>query len=108
MQRVGPLDFCGRFWACGVHDDAITEIHGVTPLEAAGVDGRGGACTAAVGSLLVRDSGGRDMSGPLDQLDTTVYRETVNVRRQYVQACQRLGLTPRALTAVTLGMRSVR
>ena len=48
------------------------------------------------------------MSGPLDQLDTTVYRETVNVRRQYVQACQRLGLTPRALTAVTLGMRSVR
>jgi len=48
------------------------------------------------------------MNGPLDQLDTTVYRETITIRRQYVEACERLGLTPKPHTAVTLGMRSVR
>ena len=48
------------------------------------------------------------MSGPLDQIDTAVYQATVNVRRQYVEACARLGITARAHTAVTLGMRSVR
>lgn len=45
------------------------------------------------------------MSRPLDPIDTATYTNTVAGRRDYVRACQRLGLTPRPLTPVVVGVR---
>ena len=96
------------FVLSNTHDNAITQIHATTPVETAGAHGSSGAGAHPVRHVLVRASQGVRMSGPLDQIDTAVYQATINVRRQYVEACARLGLTPRPHTAVTLGMRSVR
>lgn len=41
-----------------------------------------------------------------DRLDGDVYTNTVQIRRMYVAACKRLGIKPRTLTNVTIGMRS--
>ena len=44
----------------------------------------------------------------VDNLDKQVYTETYQIRDLYYEACARLGLKPRELTPVVIGMRSVR
>jgi hypothetical protein len=43
-----------------------------------------------------------------DYLDHMVYGATLAVRKEYVAACKRLGQTPRQLSPLIVGMRSVR
>jgi hypothetical protein len=43
-----------------------------------------------------------------DNIDKMVYTETMQLRKLYEDACERLGLKPRKLTPVTIMQRSVR
>lgn len=44
----------------------------------------------------------------VDPVDRLVYSATLMVRQQYVKSCHELGITPRQLSPVQIGMRSVR
>jgi hypothetical protein len=44
--------------------------------------------------------------GP-DHIDRMVYTATHAVRRDYIEACARLGQRPRDLSPIVIGMRSV-
>jgi hypothetical protein len=44
----------------------------------------------------------------IDNIDTMVFTATSQIRQEFEAARKRLNLPPRDLTAVTLGMRSVR
>jgi hypothetical protein len=43
----------------------------------------------------------------IDEVDKLVYTNTVQIRKEYDEARKRLGLPPRDLTDVTIGMRSI-